>query len=94
MREMQLGSHTVRSHGAAIARIHMHDWCIFIFLVLIEVLLNAIHPFYRYVGKDMMTDLRFPLKDNTVPIWAVPVGLLVSSLSMEIFRYKLEWKLM
>lgn len=94
MREVQLGSHTLRSHGVAVARIHMHDWLIFLLLVLIEIILNVTHPFYRYVGKDMMTDLRYPLKDNTVPVWAVPVGLLVSSLSMKTFRYKLEWKLM
>lgn len=78
MREVQLGSHTLRSHGVAVARIHMHDWCIVLLLVLTEIILNTIHPFYRFVGKDMMTDLRFPFKENTVPIWAVPVSLLVS----------------
>ncbi|XP_022133767.1 lipid phosphate phosphatase 2-like isoform X2 [Momordica charantia] len=78
MREVQLGSHTLRSHGVAVARIHMHDWCIVLLLVLTEIILNTIHPFYRFVGKDMMTDLRFPFKENTVPIWAVPIyaGLL------------------
>lgn len=94
MREVQLGSHTLRSHGVAVARIHMHDWFIFLLLVLIVAILNLTHPFYRYVGKDMMNDLKYPFKDNTVPIWAVPVGLLVFFLSMKFFIYKLEWELM
>lgn len=74
MQEVQLGSHTVRSHGMTVARTHMHDWVILMLLGLIVVILNVIHPFYRFVGKDMMTDLRYPLKSNTVPVWAVPVS--------------------
>lgn len=74
MRGAQLGSHTVRSHGMTVARTHLHDWLILILLLAIVVILNAIHPFYRFVGKDMMTDLKYPLKSNTVPIWAVPVS--------------------
>ncbi|XP_021296375.1 putative lipid phosphate phosphatase 3, chloroplastic isoform X3 [Herrania umbratica] len=73
MREVQLGSHTVRSHGVTVARTHMLDWLILLLLVVIEVLLYIIHPFYRFVGKDMMEGLKYPLKSNTVPVWAVPV---------------------
>ncbi|KAL1812578.1 lipid phosphate phosphatase 2 isoform X2 [Daucus carota subsp. sativus] len=73
MMQTQSGSHTVKSHGYTVARTHMHDWLILILLVVIDVILNIIHPFYRYVGKDMMSDLKFPLKSNTVPIWAVPI---------------------
>ena len=73
MPEIQLGTHTVRSHGARLARIHMHDWLILLLLVVIEVVLNVIEPFHRFVGQEMMTDLKHPLQDNTVPIWAVPV---------------------
>ncbi|MCD7446903.1 putative lipid phosphate phosphatase 3, chloroplastic [Datura stramonium] len=70
---MTVASHTVRSHGITVARTHMNDWIILILLLAIVILLNAIHPFYRFVGKDMMEDLKYPLKSNTVPIWAVPV---------------------
>ncbi|GMI63416.1 LIPID PHOSPHATE PHOSPHATASE 3, lipid phosphate phosphatase 3 [Hibiscus trionum] len=73
MQEVHLGSHTVRSHGAAVARTHMHDWLILLLLVVIEVILYIIHPFYRFVGKDMMEDVRYPFKSNTVPVWAVPM---------------------
>ncbi|KAF3444306.1 hypothetical protein FNV43_RR13996 [Rhamnella rubrinervis] len=73
MQEVQLGSHTVKSHGITVARTHMHDWLILMLLVIIEIILYVIHPFYRFVGKDMMSDLRYPLKDNTVPVWAVPM---------------------
>lgn len=70
---MMVASYTVRSHGITVARTHLNDWLILILLLAIDVLLNAIHPFYRFVGKDMMEDLKYPLKSNTVPIWAVPV---------------------
>lgn len=70
---MELGSHTVRSHGVTVARIHMHDWLILMLLVAIYVILNRIDPFHRFIGKDMMADLKYPLKDNTVPSWSVPV---------------------
>ena len=75
MQQVQLGSHTVRSHGVVVVRTHMHDWLILMLLVLLEIILYIIHPFYRFVGKDMMTDLKYPLKSNTVPVWAVPVSL-------------------
>ncbi|XP_010681726.2 lipid phosphate phosphatase 2 [Beta vulgaris subsp. vulgaris] len=72
MPEIQLGAHTLRSHGVQVARIHMHDWLILFLLVVIDIALNVIEPFHRFVGKGMMEDLRYPLKGNTVPFWAVP----------------------
>ncbi|XP_075506049.1 putative lipid phosphate phosphatase 3, chloroplastic isoform X2 [Primulina tabacum] len=65
--------HTIKSHGAELARNHKHDWLILILLVVIVVILNIIKPFYRFVGQGMMEDLKYPLKDNTVPVWAVPI---------------------
>lgn len=73
MPEIQLGAHTVRSHGVKVARTHMHDWLILVLLVVMDVVLNVIEPFHRFVGRDMMTDLSYPMKDNTIPFWAVPV---------------------
>ncbi|CAI9752978.1 unnamed protein product [Fraxinus pennsylvanica] len=73
MKEAELGAHTVRSHGVTVVRTHMHDWLILILLGVILVILNIIHPFYRFVGKDMMSDLKYPLKSNTVPVWLVPI---------------------
>jgi hypothetical protein len=74
MADIQLGVHTIRSHGSTVARFHMYDWIILILLAVTDGLLNIIEPFHRFVGRDMMTDLRYPLKGNTVPFWAVPVG--------------------
>lgn len=74
MREVDLGAHTIRSHGARVARNHKHDWLILVLLGVIVIVLNIIHPFYRFVGKDMMDDLKYPFKDNTVPTWSVPVS--------------------
>ncbi|PIA60293.1 hypothetical protein AQUCO_00300059v1 [Aquilegia coerulea] len=90
MREVQLGQHTVRSHGREVARTHMHDWLILLLLVVIEIVMYAlIDPFYRFVGKDMMTDLKYPLKENTVPFWAVPVySLLLPSLVFLFIYYR------
>lgn len=55
----------------------MHDWLILVLLAVIEIVLNIINPFYRFVGKDMMTDLKYPMKENTVPVWSVPVSILL-----------------
>lgn len=74
MPEIQLGVHTIRSHGAKVARTHMHDWFVFLFLVVMEIILNVIEPFHRFVGSGMMEDLKYPLQENTVPVWAVPVS--------------------
>ncbi|GER44439.1 lipid phosphate phosphatase [Striga asiatica] len=65
--------HTIKSHGRQLVRNHKHDWLILILLVIIEIVLYIIHPFYRFVGRDMMEDLRYPMKENTVPVWAVPL---------------------
>ncbi|XP_042427319.1 lipid phosphate phosphatase 2-like isoform X1 [Zingiber officinale] len=73
MPDIQLESHTLRSHGTQVARFHMHDWIILILLAVIDGCLNIIEPFHRFVGQGMMTDLMYPLKGNTVPFWAVPV---------------------
>ncbi|XP_037479532.1 lipid phosphate phosphatase 2-like [Triticum dicoccoides] len=73
MADIQLSRYTIKSHGAKIARLHMYDWIILVLLAVIDGLLNIIEPFHRFVGKDMMTDLRYPLQGNTVPFWAVPV---------------------
>ncbi|XP_042500657.1 putative lipid phosphate phosphatase 3, chloroplastic isoform X4 [Macadamia integrifolia] len=82
MREVQRGAHTVRSHGVMVAKSHKYDWLTLMLLVVIKISLYSIHPFYRYVGKGMMTGLKYPLKENTVPIWAVPMyaGILFSIL--------------
>ncbi|KAL8105898.1 hypothetical protein AgCh_029632 [Apium graveolens] len=72
-REVDLRLLTIRSHGTAVAGRHKYDWFILLFLVFTEIILNIIHPFYRFVGKDMMSDLKYPMKDNTVPLWTVPM---------------------
>ncbi|XP_016680565.2 lipid phosphate phosphatase 2 isoform X1 [Gossypium hirsutum] len=87
MDEVQLGSHTIRSHGLTIARTHMHDWLILVLLVVIWVVILIIHPFYRFVGKDMMDDLRYPLQSNTVPVWAVPMYAVLLPMLIFIFVY-------
>ncbi|KAI8023112.1 hypothetical protein LOK49_LG03G00864 [Camellia lanceoleosa] len=58
MSEIELGTYTIKSHGATVARNHMHDWLILLLLVVIE---------------DVMTDLKYPMMDNSVPAWAVPL---------------------
>ena len=76
MPQVDPATHTIKSHGATLARTHIRDWLILLLLIVIEVVLFIIHPFYRFVGRDMMEDLKYPMKDNTVPIWAVPVSYL------------------
>lgn len=74
MPDIQLGAHTIRTHGTQVAKFHMHDWLILMLLVVLEIGLNLIEPFHRFVGEDMMSDLKYPLQDNTIPLWAVPVS--------------------
>ncbi|KAJ8490850.1 hypothetical protein OPV22_012571 [Ensete ventricosum] len=38
---------------------------------------HIVHPFYRFVGKDMMRDLRYPFKTSTIPSWALPIIAIV-----------------
>ncbi|OMO80290.1 Phosphatidic acid phosphatase type 2/haloperoxidase [Corchorus capsularis] len=87
MREVQLGSHTIKSHGVTVARTHMHDWLILLLLLLIWIGLLIMNPFYRFVGKDMMEDLKYPLKSNTVPVWAVPMYAVVLPMVIFIIVY-------
>lgn len=63
-----------QSPGIKLALTHMHDWLILLLLAAVEGVLNMIEPFHRYVGKEMMGDLMFPYKANTIPMWGVPVS--------------------
>ncbi|GLT58197.1 hypothetical protein SLA2020_311110 [Shorea laevis] len=87
MPEIQLGIHTIRSHGAKVARVHLHDWLILPLLIVLFVILEVIEPFHRFVGKDMMTDLSYPMKDNTVPFWAVPMIAILLPLCVILVYY-------
>ncbi|CAA7402145.1 unnamed protein product [Spirodela intermedia] len=87
MADSHVGVHTIKSHGVKVLRFHMHDWFVFLLLVGIEIGLNVIDPFHRFVGEDMMTDLKYPLKDNTVPFWAVPLIAIVLPLLIFIAIY-------
>ncbi|XP_010549101.1 PREDICTED: probable lipid phosphate phosphatase 4 [Tarenaya hassleriana] len=73
MAKIMLGAHTVKSHGAKVAREHLHDWLILMALGLIDLALNLVEPFHRYIGPDMLTDLTFPFHPDTIPMWAVPI---------------------
>lgn len=73
MPEILLGAYTLKSHGTKLARIHLHDWLILILLIVIEIILNVIEPFHRYIGPHMLTDIMFPFHEDTIPFWAVPV---------------------
>ncbi|KAL2892249.1 Lipid phosphate phosphatase 1 [Bienertia sinuspersici] len=83
----EVRAYTIKFHGTKVAKTHLHDWAILLLLVLIEIVLNIISPFYRYVGKDMMTDLKYPLQPNTVPVWAVPIYAVLLPIIVFVIRY-------
>ncbi|XP_057424084.1 lipid phosphate phosphatase 2-like [Lotus japonicus] len=87
VRQVDPCAHTIRSHGAALARNRIRDWLILVLLMVIEVVLFVIHPFHRFVGRDMMEDLRYPMKDNTVPVWAVPLYAVLLPMAVFLFIY-------
>jgi diacylglycerol diphosphate phosphatase/phosphatidate phosphatase len=77
----------LKTHGSKVARLHLFDWVVLALLVAIDVGLNLIEPFHRFVGEDMMTDLRYPLKSNTVPVWAVPIYAVIGPIIIIIGIY-------
>ena len=66
---------TLRGAAYKLFRFHLHDWLAIFGLAILDVVLNVISPFYRYVGQTMIGDFMYPLKGNTVPVAAVPVNL-------------------
>ncbi|KAL7183814.1 hypothetical protein ACSBR2_026065 [Camellia fascicularis] len=84
MSEAELGAHTIKSHGASVARNHRHDWLILLLLVVTEIILYMINPFYRFVGEEMMVDLKLPLKPNTVPVWIVPDDVVIQFINPKV----------
>ncbi|XP_057873678.2 lipid phosphate phosphatase 2 isoform X1 [Cryptomeria japonica] len=52
---------------------HYRDWVVLFVLLIVDRVLARMDPFNRFVGEYMLDDLRYPMKKNTVPFWAVPV---------------------
>jgi hypothetical protein len=58
---------------------HIRDWSIIIVCIILDVILNVIHPYKRFVGQYNFLysqTLRYPLKGETVPTWALVVRVL------------------
>ncbi|PUZ55465.1 hypothetical protein GQ55_5G213900 [Panicum hallii var. hallii] len=70
-----------------VARSHAWDWVALLLLVAVDALLNVVEPFHRFVGAGMMADLRYPMKANTVPVWAVPVIAVIAPVVIFIVIY-------
>ncbi|KAJ7975167.1 lipid phosphate phosphatase 2 [Quillaja saponaria] len=87
MTNVQLGCYTVQSHGGKVARVHMQDWLILLLLAVIDFMLNIIEPFHRFVGQDMMTDLKYPFKNDTIPFWGVPLFAVLLPIGIFIVSY-------
>ncbi|KAJ7548578.1 hypothetical protein O6H91_07G017900 [Diphasiastrum complanatum] len=56
-----------------LVKIHINDWLTMLALVVVFAVLNIIEPFHRFIGKEMMDGLRYPMQNNTVPTWTVPI---------------------
>ncbi|KQK02600.1 putative lipid phosphate phosphatase 3, chloroplastic [Brachypodium distachyon] len=87
MQESCVGSHTIQTHGARLARKHTHDWVVLILLAAAVLALHYAPSFARFVGKDMMTDIKYPVKQSTVPAWAVPIISILCPVVMFISLY-------
>jgi diacylglycerol diphosphate phosphatase / phosphatidate phosphatase len=66
MHGVQLPSYTIQTHGATLARKHTYDWVVLILLAAIVVVLHYTPAFSRFVGRDMITDIRYPVKPTTI----------------------------
>jgi len=60
---------------------------ILLILLAVQIVLNRIHPFYRFVGKDMMDDLKYPFHPNTIPFWSVHVFSVALPVVIFVIRY-------
>ncbi|XP_028788414.1 lipid phosphate phosphatase 2-like [Neltuma alba] len=68
-----MGCYTIKSHGGRVARTHKLDWLVLLLLVVIDLFLDSLEPFHRFVGEGMMTDLKYPYKDETIPFRVVQI---------------------
>ncbi|KAK4721345.1 hypothetical protein R3W88_011578 [Solanum pinnatisectum] len=88
MPEIEFGVHTVRSHGAKVAKKHKCDWLILLVLVAMDGFLNYIQPFNRYTNSKMLEDLKFPFKEHdTIPMWAVPIFAVILPCTVFLIYY-------
>lgn len=71
MREFQF-------HGITLARKHLRDWLILIILIAMLTSPSNRLTSYRFIRKDMMNDIKYPHKPNTMSSWAIPVCFYVS----------------
>ncbi|KAF7847985.1 hypothetical protein BT93_L2395 [Corymbia citriodora subsp. variegata] len=74
MPDIESGSRTPRSLRFEVVTPHKHGWLILLLLLVIEAVLLMIEPFRRFAGEGM----KYPLKTNTVPFWAVPARVISS----------------
>jgi len=76
----------------AVMRQRWLDWVFFVvILVLMCVLEYSVDPYVRFVPKNEIQELNYPMKIDTVPSWMVPViGLVLPVVFFSI--YKFGWK--
>nr|XP_011464515.1 PREDICTED: lipid phosphate phosphatase 2-like [Fragaria vesca subsp. vesca] len=77
MSDVHMGSHTLKSHGVKVAKSHMYDWMILVVLGAIDITLNLIEPFHRFISEQMMNDVSYPFHPDTIPMWAVPIFAII-----------------
>eukprot|EP00271_Cylindrocystis_brebissonii_P015330 TRINITY_DN3788_c0_g1_i1.p1 TRINITY_DN3788_c0_g1~~TRINITY_DN3788_c0_g1_i1.p1 ORF type:complete len:298 (-),score=28.83 TRINITY_DN3788_c0_g1_i1:37-930(-) len=58
------------------------DWIFLLLLIVVDVGLSLLPTFERYISKDMLEGITYPLKGNSVPTPAVPVLGFVIPLAM------------
>ncbi|GAQ90486.1 lipid phosphate phosphatase [Klebsormidium nitens] len=54
-------------------RLHWPDWALCVSLLLLKVVLLVAPTFISYVDKDHLVWLRYPIRKNTVPGWALQI---------------------
>jgi hypothetical protein len=75
----------------SLVKYHWTDWVCLVILIIIEIILEVIHPYKRYVGpKNFITgELLYPMHSQTIPFYAVPVSfphfLKVFPFSLQVF---------
>ncbi|XP_022980684.1 putative lipid phosphate phosphatase 3, chloroplastic [Cucurbita maxima] len=63
------------------------DWLMVLVLMFMYVGIYLIHPFKRFVGRDVIAHLKYPLMSVTVPFWTVPLYAVVVPIAIFLLVY-------
>ncbi|XP_022158499.1 putative lipid phosphate phosphatase 3, chloroplastic [Momordica charantia] len=89
MREAHRSGHQTAVSGgaAAVLKRRRLDWLMVLVLMFMYFGIFKIQPFRRYVGRDMIANVKYPLMGVTIPFWTVPLYAVVLPIAIFLAAY-------